>query len=261
MAAKTSLPTIVHIPPKTKREFDKHEVSHALLSLPDVMSAIANTSDAKLTKMGLKLNVVRYQPDDQAGGRAIRTGVFYLPELKSPYQKYYTTGKQGYGGGGRYEGETTYRYPLVVKGVTGGKCPQMAYDFILGKKSYDGMRSEVLKNIYGWWSPKGSSQQQAVEGILEKYHGKVLFAYDIVANSMKGNTLAYAIQEHIVACEVRRSGYDSVIGYTKYKESFRLSEVFDLREEEYPWQPHWKNNYDDFYREHWSMIRDEVKKR
>ena len=258
----TAVSAIKHIPPTkmTKKEFEEHNVSWALLGQPDVLDAIKNTPGAELTPKGLKLDVVRYQPPDQAGGRAIRTGIFYLPTKKSPDQHYYSKGKAGYGGTDRFEGETIYRCPLVVKGATGGRCPEMAYDFILGKKAYEKMRSQVLKDapmpsrmVY-WRSEKVDPKKQ-VEDLLKRFGGQPNFAYDIESNSTKGNTMMYAIQEHIVACEVRRGGYDSVIGYTKHKGGFRLSEVFDLREEGYPWQPHWKKDYEDFYEEQWDNVR------
>src|SRR2546430_63074 len=106
--------------------------------------AVKNTEGAELHDKRLTLDVVRQQKPEQAGERAIRTGVFFLPEKKSPYQRYYTTGRQGYGGSQRVEGRTTFENPIIAKGASGGKVPERAYDAINGPGAYDEMRQDVL---------------------------------------------------------------------------------------------------------------------
>ena len=101
------------------------------------------------------------------------------------------------------------------------------------------MRNEVLKS-YGYNSNQ-SQKIESVQGLLEKYNGldpdsAYNMAYNIVTNSKGGNTLPYAIQENIVANAVRNAGHDAVLGYGKGRgdKGEFLSEVFDVRESNYP---------------------------
>lgn len=202
--------------------------------------AVQNTPGAQITEEGLLMRVQRNQKPEQAGEESVRTGVFYLPE-GSASAKYYKQSKSGetpYGGSESIVGETLYKNPIFVKGATGGKAPEAAYDQIMGKGAYEKMRSEVLKS-YSF----NTNQSQKIEGIqevLQKYNGldsddAYNMAYNIVTNSKSSNTLPYAVQENIVANAVRNAGYDAVFGYSKKKtgDPF-LSEVFDVREATYP---------------------------
>ncbi len=183
----------------------------------------------------MTIDVVRHQKPEQAGERAIRTGVFFLPEKKSPYQRYYTTGRQGYGGTQRIEGRTTFENPIIAKGASGGKVPERAYDAINGEGAYDEMRQDVLDaTTHGWNQRSRAEVVQNVANVLENYGGNPNLAEDIVRNSKEGNTLAYAVQEHIVASSVRKAGHDGIVGFSKIKGQPRLSEVFDLRHDKYP---------------------------
>ncbi len=196
---------------------------------PLFADAVANTPGAELVADGLELDLTRYQKEEQTGGTAIRTGVFYLP-TGSAQEKYYRGGKYGYGGTVKVQGRTLLKAPLFVKGATGGKAPEAAYDSIMGKKAYSKMREEVLQVVSGW----GLTEQAKVANIralLDKYGATEVDAYEIFTNSRQGNTLAYAIQENIVAHAVREAGYDSVVGYSKKKDGRAfISEVFDVRE-------------------------------
>jgi hypothetical protein len=200
---------------------------------PLFADAVANTPGAELVADGLELDLTRYQKEEQTGGTAIRTGVFYLP-TGSAQEKYYRGGKYGYGGTVKVQGRTLLKAPLFVKGATGGKAPEAAYDSIMGKKAYSKMREEVLQVVSGW----GLTEQAKVANIralLDKYGATEVDAYEIFTNSRQGNTLAYAIQENIVAHAVREAGYDSVVGYSKKKDGRAfISEVFDVREMTYP---------------------------
>lgn len=198
----------------------------------EILEAINNTPNAKYADNTLELDAVRYQKPEQAGGVAIRTGVFYLPEKKSPYQRYYTTGHLGYGGRQRIERRKRFLKPYIIKGASGGKAPERAYDAINGKNAYREMRQEVLKLVVMSFMRKTTKKQ--IYNVLIQYSGEGRLAWDILQNSNGGNTLPYAIQEHIVACSLRRAGYDAIIGYSKIAGNWRLSEVFDLTENEYP---------------------------
>lgn len=203
--------------------------------------AVQNTPGAQVTEEGLLMRVQRSQKPEQAGEESVRTGVFYLPE-GSASAKYYKQSKSGepaiYGGSESIAGETLYKNPMFVKGATGGKAPEAAYDQLMGKGAYEKMRSDVL----GSYSYNANQPQkiEAIQEVLQKYNGldaddAYNMAYNIVTNSKAGNTLAYAVQENIVANAVRNAGYDAVLGYSKKKtgDPF-LSEVFDVREATYP---------------------------
>lgn len=196
--------------------------------------AIRNTPGAELTPEGLKLDITRYQRPEQGGMQSVRNAVFFLPERKSPYQHHYTTGKNGYGGDWRVEGTAVYKNPLVVKGASGGKAPERAYDMIKGKGAYDKMRNDVLQAALSGYYKSYPSKIAGVQSVLEQYGGDAHMASYIVENSSKGNQLAYALQEHIVAAAVRNAGYDAVIGYNKLGGVMRLSEVFDVNMRDYP---------------------------
>lgn len=197
-------------------------------------AAVQNTPGAEITSDGLLVQAVRWQPESMSGDTSIRTGVFYLTDPKNPNARYYKKGTVGYGGGEQVgPAETLLKAPLFVKGQTGGKAPQMAYDAIAGKGAYERMRGDVIEaalSPFGW-RPDRQAQVEAVARLLEKYGGDPDLAGNIVHYSQKGNTLAYAIQEHIVAARVREAGYDSVLGYTVGRDKQPvLSELFDVRE-------------------------------
>jgi hypothetical protein len=204
----------------------------------EFMKAVENEPSAQITEQGLLMNLKRMQTPEQSGMESVRTGVFYLPEGQAANLKHYK-GKTGYGGAESIEGETLYKNPLFVKGATGGKAPEVAYDQLMGKGAYQNMRSEVL-NSYGYNSNQ-SQKIESIQGLLEKYNGldsddAYNMAYNIVSNSKGGNTLPYAVQENIVANAVRNAGHDAVLGYGKGRgdKGEFLSEVFDLREATYP---------------------------
>jgi len=193
-------------------------------------SAVANTAGAQVTDEGLVINLVRFQKPEQEGEQAIRTGVFYLP-AGSKDVKHYRTGKNGYGGVEKFEGETLIRRPLFVKGATGGKVPELAYDALKGKGAYKRMRSDVLATVLKFGR---RASEEDVGSVLEKYGAGADLAYEILRVSREGNTLPYALQENIVAHAVRGAGYDAVVGYSKGKAGPFISEVFDVREQTYP---------------------------
>jgi hypothetical protein len=223
------------VPPNVAREI---QMPVNLPTSKEFIRAVENEPSAQITEEGLLLNLKRLQNPEQSGMESIRTGVFYLPEGQSANLKHYK-GKTGYGGAEPIEGETLYKNPLFVKGATGGKAPEVAYDQLNGKGAYEAMRSDVLKS-YGY-NANQSQKVESVQGILEKYNGldpddAYNMAYNIVSNSKTGNTLPYAIQENIVANSVRNAGHDAVLGYGKGRgdKGEFFSEVFDVRESAYP---------------------------
>lgn len=206
----------------------------------EFLKAVENEPSAQITNEGLLMNLVRKQAPEQSGSESVRTGVFYLPEGQASNLKHYG-GKTGYGGAEPIEGQTLYKNPLFVKGATGGKAPEAAYDSLMGKGSYQAMRSDILRSYN--YNSNQSKKIEAVQGLLEKYNGldsddAYNMAYNIVINSTKGNTLPYAVQENIVANAVRNAGHDAVLGYSKGRgdKGEFFSEVFDVRESHYPTQ-------------------------
>ena len=223
------------VPPNVARQI---QMPVNLPTSKEFIKAVENEPSAQITEEGLLLNLKRLQNPEQSGMESVRTGVFYLPEGQSANLKHYK-GKTGYGGAEPIEGETLYKNPLFVKGATGGKAPEVAYDQLNGKGAYEAMRSDVLKS-YGY-NDNQSKKIESVQAILEKYNGldsedAYNMAYNIVSNSKTGNTLPYAIQENIVANSVRNAGHDAVLGYGKGRgdKGEFFSEVFDVREAAYP---------------------------
>lgn len=107
--------------------------------------AVENTPGATVTDEGLVMNLSRKQKPSQAETESIRGGVFYLPE-GSPSMKHYG-GSGGYGGTEKISGETLYKNPLVVKGATGGKAPEAAYQQLMGKEGFKEMQNDAMKII------------------------------------------------------------------------------------------------------------------
>lgn len=202
---------------------------------PEFLDAVKNTPGAEITPDGLKMRIARRQSPEMDDAESVRTGVFYLPAGHKNMKHY--TGKTGYGGSEKFEGETLIRNPLFVKGATGGKAPQMAYDSVMGKGAYDKMRDDVLKAQSTGWNKNPGLQEEQITALLEKYGGNPDQAYNIIQNSKAGNTLAYALQENIVAHAVRNAGHDAVLGFSVGRDGARsISEIFDVRETTYPSQ-------------------------
>jgi hypothetical protein len=161
-------------------------------------NAVKNTKGAEIVDDGLILCVVRYQPEEQSGENSLRSGVFYLP-VDDPNIKYYKGANKNYGGISKFEGNILLKNPIFIKGATGGKAPENAYNQICGNGQFDKMRSDVLKII-------SSNKNIIVENITElltkynntDYDDNYDLVYNIVSYSKKGNTLAYAIQENII---------------------------------------------------------------
>ncbi len=218
------------VPPKAAIE------SGVPVNLPgseEFLNAVKGTPSAQMTPEGLMMRVTRNQAPEQGMMPSVRGGVFYLPE-GATQAKYYSTGKNGYGGSEKIAGETLVRNPLFVKGATGGKAPEAAYDQLIGRGAYQSMRNDALKSL-GTYGTKPQEKAALAEEFLAKYAPdlKGMGSY-IVENSKQGNQLAYALQEAAVGSAVRKAGNDAVLGYSKGKAGPFLSELFDVRESAYP---------------------------
>lgn len=229
-------------------------LDNALKKIPELADAIKNTAGALLRDDGLTLRVLRRQSPEQAGEESIRSGVFFLPEGATTKKHY--TGTRGYGGSMTSTGETTYKNPIVMKGATGGKVPERAYDEIKGKGAYKKMRREVLDKSWGEDSYNRKPNVVNIKLLLMKYGGNPDMAEEIIRHSSHGNTLPYAIQEHIVANTIRDNGYDAVIGVGKQKGQPILTEIFDVRAGRYPSKEEWNFNFPDFYKQTGKKIPD-----
>lgn len=194
--------------------------------------AVSGTPGAKITDEGLSMQLQRNQQYEQSLEPSVRGGVFYLPE-GAAQAKYYGTGKSGYGGAEKITGETLISNPLFVKGATGGKAPEAALDKLKGKGAYQEMRNEALKTM-GYGIGFGEKVNR-VRNFLDKHAPELSDQAEyIVQNSGSGNQLAYALQEAAVGSAVRSAGHDVVLGHSKGKKGPFLSEIFDVREINYP---------------------------
>jgi hypothetical protein len=203
----------------------------------EFISAVQNTPNAQITNEGLLMRVQRNQVPEQSGMESVRTGVFYLPEGSGNARYYSGTGAgKYYGGTEKITGETLLRNPLFIKGATGGKAPEVAYDAIKGKGAIKELDEDVSRILSLSFIKRNDPRTyfEAVEGFLSKYGGDPSMAENIVQNSQKGNQLKYALRENAIANTVRNAGHDAVLGYSKGKQGNFLSEVFDLREATYP---------------------------
>ena len=194
--------------------------------------AIENTKGARIDVGELEVESERNQHPDQGGTPSVRTGVFWQPS--GSHNKYSYSGKGGYGGLEKIKRSLRFKSPLFVKGATGGKAPQMAYDLVKGKGSYEKLRQTVLDAIL---SIHYHRRSEVIWSVLYANGGDPDLAGQIVdvAEKTGGNNLAYAIQENIVACTVREAGYDAIVGYSVKRDGTPfLSEVFDLVSRDYP---------------------------
>lgn len=216
---------------KTLRQLPEH---------PEFAQAVSNTPGAQITDEGLLMRVARGQKPEQEAMESVRGGVFYLPEGSSNMKHY----KKGdYGGQQAISGETMLHNPLFVKGATGGKAPEAAYDQLRGKGAYQKMRQEALQasgvmNLQGGGLTTADKAERIARTLQEHGipdHIAPDMAFNILQNSRSGNQLPYAIQEAIVGNAVREAGHDAVLGYSKGKSGPFLSEVFDVREPYYPY--------------------------
>jgi hypothetical protein len=224
------------IPPNVAKQID---MPVNLPTSKEFLKAVENEPSAQITEQGLLMNLKRMQTPQQSGLESVRSGVFYLPEGQASNLKHYR-GKTNYGGTEPIEGQTLFKNPLFVKGATGGKAPENAYDQLLGKGAYEAMRTDALRVRHpDLISDRRYNLSDAItpEQFLEKYAPDLQGYGDyIFSNSRQGNQLPYALQEAAVAQQVRNAGHDAVIGYGKGRgdKGEFFSEVFDVRESHYP---------------------------
>lgn len=222
----------------TPEQARKIDMDAALPDDPLFVEAVQNTAGAEITADGLLIDLVRYQKPEQVGATSVRTGVFYLPTGSKNAKFYKGKGSLNgaYGGAVEARGKTLVKRPLFVKGGTGGKAPEAAYEAIKGKGAMKALDKAVMSAITSR-SALGRNPglfEENIYNFLEEYGADGNLAYEIIENSKQGNQLRYALQENVIAHVVREAGYDSVIGYTKGKAGAGIAEVFDVREIDYP---------------------------
>jgi hypothetical protein len=216
----------------------------------EFFQALNNTPGINITQNGIEMDISRYQKPEQHGVPSIRKAVFYLPEKNSPYKKYYSTGKLGYGGGEKVVGRTTFKNPMIIKAGTGGNGPARAYEKLKGKGSYDNIHHILIQTFsQGPMYQTSETKEKNITKVLTKLGGTPELAHDIVKYSNVGNTLFTATKENIIAQTIRNAGYDAVISYSKAQGQPRLSEVFDIRAFDYPTPQQKDYSYQDFYKE------------
>jgi hypothetical protein len=222
------------VSPEQARRID---VPVELPSDPVFAEAVKAVPGAEITPDGLLIDLVRFQKPEQEGATSVRTGVFYLPKGSSNARHYKTGGQPGqhYGGSVKVEGKTLIKRPLFVKGATGGKAPEAAFVALNGKEAFAKLERDIMHVVGGQSALRRDGlAEEAVYNLLNDYGADGDLAYEIVANSSKGNQLRYALQENIIAHAVREAGYDAVVGHSKGKSGPFISEVFDVREIDYP---------------------------
>jgi hypothetical protein len=198
---------------------------------PDILQAIHNTPGAEILSTGsIRLQVSRYQKPEQGGMTSIRTGVFYFPELKSPYSK---SLDKSYGGSQYITGTLVLHHPYIIMAGAGGNGPEKAFTNLYGKVMLEELHKDIFKVLR--CRDKYDMEEQTVE-LLDKWDCDVDMSYDIVRYSYNtlSNRYRYSVQELVFATKIRDKGYDSVLSYSKHKGMFHLSEVFELRQEDYP---------------------------
>jgi hypothetical protein len=204
----------------------------SLPSSPEFATAVQNTEGSEITPEGLKMSLQRFQKPEQSGDTSVRQGVFYLPK-GSANIKHYKKSNTSYGGTEEIKGDTLVRNPLFTKGATGGKAPEAAFDMLMGKGATKKLADDIMKVVVV--SNKGM-QEEAVANLLDQYGMDPDDAWHIVSNSSQGNQLRYALQERIIGHHARKAGHDAILGYSKGRggKGEFLSELFDLREADYP---------------------------
>lgn len=204
----------------------------SLPTSPEFATAVQNTEGSKITPEGLKMSIQRFQKPEQSGDTSVRQGVFYLPK-GSANIKHYKKSNTGYGGTEEIKGDTLVRNPLFTKGATGGKAPEAAYDMLMGKGASKQLANDIMKVI----SERNKGlQEEKIARLLEQHGMDADEAWHILQNSSQGNQLRYALQERIIGHHARKAGHDAILGYSKGRggKGEFLSELFDLREAEYP---------------------------
>jgi spore germination cell wall hydrolase CwlJ-like protein len=200
------------------------------------MAAVKNMPGASIADEHLVLPVSRNQKPEQAGLPSVRGGVFYLPE-GSANQRYYTGSgaNPNYGGAQPAGGETAVANPLFVKGATGGKAPEEAYKYLMGKDAFNRMQNDVNLSLGSYFLPD-KLKKELVQRFLDEHAPSLSDMSDyIFRNSSKGNQLKYALQEAAAGEAVRNAGHDAVLGYSTSKTKGPIfSELFDVRERAYP---------------------------
>lgn len=198
--------------------------------------AAEGTPGAKIDENGhLIMDLVRKQKPDQAGEESVRHGVFYLPAGEKKNIGLYGKDAYGwYGGQQQISGTTAFKNPILVKGATGGKAPEMAYETVNGKGSFKQLQQDVLNAAF---SPQ-KDREIFVDEFLQKHAPDMVgLESHILDNSTKGNQLRFALQEAAIAHSARKAGYDGILGYSTRRDPSKspfITEVFDIREKHYP---------------------------
>ena len=185
--------------------------------------AMGWTQGVKIDKDGIHLKVIRYQKPEQAGQKSVRTGVFFMPGEDALYDG---SDDSSYGGTQRIAGEKVLKKPCIVHADTGGSAPVRAYTVVKGQEKW----ALLWKAINDLKKQPKAKIVDYVRGILKDFGGDPEMTDYIFEHSPEGNQLKFAVQEHLIAHELRREGFDSILAY----ESEGLTELFDLTMENYP---------------------------
>ena len=89
-------------------------------------------------------------------------------------------------------------------------------------------------SIYDRTGATKADKIEKVRNFLKEFGGNPDKAQFILDHSKQGNQLYYALQENVIANQLKNHGYDSMLAYHKSKGAHRFSELFDLRHSYYP---------------------------
>ena len=147
------------------------------------MNAIENTPGASVLPDGrIKMDVSRYQKPEQGGCTSIRTGVFYCPELKSPYSK---SLHKTYGGSQYISGTLVLHHPYIIKSGAGGNGPEKAFTNLYGKVKLDELHRDIFK-VVGCRN-KYDMEEQTVEtsGFTVEHTSHIITSYKVFEQTVK----------------------------------------------------------------------------
>jgi len=198
------------------------------------LQAVENTDGAQITPDGLSVDLIRWQQPEQVGAEAGQSAVFYLASgtHARDVDTYRGTFLGDYGGDQRIAGPSVFRRPFVARAGV-GDAAIAAYAALNGQEATDAMRGPVGR-LGGFPRLSRDEVVARTRDILTRHDAGPEAAEQIVDAYRLGAPLENAVEERIVSHDLRRRGYDSVIGYSGVGRNARLTELMDVRERTYP---------------------------
>lgn len=206
---------------------------------PEELAAINGTKGATTVLDGLRVPVVRRQPEVMAGSPAARTGVFYLTNPQTSAKHYGVKQNPGFGGDQVIKGSTVFQNPLIVKASGGGKISDATVKALepealplfsptyRDRKVTAGHRAEELADLADQLGLSGDLVHDAYLRTSRYTAPNYKDPHAIFTMDNEGPLRGYfAAREALVAQLARARGYDGILT----NHASRLGEVFDIRE-------------------------------